>query len=125
MAYGTLGADIVQSSTTGTPTQFQDGSGTQIGTLCRAWVSYNGSTPAIIGSFNVSSVTYTSAGTYVANFTTALPDAKYAVAGSQASVVGGVCTGNDAFSTTQFGWRIYNSSFSTANQPYTAIAVFR
>lgn len=121
---GTLVIDTLKSSTT-SPPAFQNTNGTAIGTLCRAWVAYNGSTQTIIGSFNVSSVTYTGSGQYVANFTNALPDATYVVAGSQASLVGGVCTGNDAYSTTQFGWRIYNTSFVLANQPYTAICVFR
>jgi len=78
MTYGTLAIDTIQSSTTGTPTQFQDGSGTQIGTLCRAWVNYKGSsTQSIRASFNVSSVTYNGTGDYTINFTNALTDANY------------------------------------------------
>jgi hypothetical protein len=41
----------------------------------RAWVNYNGITQTILGSYNVSSVTYVSAGNYRINFTTALPNA--------------------------------------------------
>jgi len=79
MAYGTGAMDVVQSSTTGTPTQFNDGSGTQIGTLCRAWVNFNGvTTVSIRASFNVSSVTRASAGNYTINFTNALSDINYA-----------------------------------------------
>jgi len=79
MTYGLLAIDTIQSSTTGTPTQFQDGSGTQIGTLCRAWVNYKGtSTQSIRGSFNVSSVTYNSTGNYTINFTNAMSDVNYA-----------------------------------------------
>lgn len=78
MAYGTLKADVVQSSTAGTPPQFNDGNGTQTGTLCRAWVNFNGTgTVAIRGSFNVSSITDNGTGDYTVNFTTALPDANY------------------------------------------------
>ena len=78
MAYGTLALDTLQSSTTGVPTQFQDGSGTQIGTLCRAWVNFNGVTTATIrASFNVSSVVRNGAGDYTINFTNALADANY------------------------------------------------
>jgi hypothetical protein len=48
----------------------------------RAWVVFNGTNPAsIISSFNVSSVTRTSTGAYTINFTTAMPDANYAVLG--------------------------------------------
>ena len=83
MPYGNLLADVVQSSTTGTPPQFNDGNGTQTGTLCRAWVNFNGTgTVAIRASFNVSSITDNGAGDYTVNFTTAMPDANISVAGS-------------------------------------------
>lgn len=77
MAYGTANVDNIQSSTSGTPVVFKDGSGTQIGTLCRAWVSFVGATGVINASFNVSSVTRSSTGQYAVNFTTAMPDTKY------------------------------------------------
>lgn len=78
MAYGKLNADTVQSSTAGTPPQFNDGNGTQTGTLCRAWVNFNGTgTVAIRASFNVSSITDNGTGSYTINFTNALPDVNY------------------------------------------------
>lgn len=80
MAYGSVLTDTVQSSTAATAPVFKDGNGTQIGTLCRAWVNFNGTgTIAINGSFNVSSITDNGTGNYTVNFTTALPDANYAV----------------------------------------------
>jgi hypothetical protein len=80
MAYGTVKADVLQSDTAGTPPQFNDGNGTQTGTLCRAWVNFNGTgTVAIRASFNVSSITDNGTGDYTINFTTALADANYAV----------------------------------------------
>jgi hypothetical protein len=83
MAYGTLKADVIQSDTAGTPPQFNDGNSTQIGTLCRAWVNFNGTgTVAIRASFNVSSITDNGTGDYTVNFTTAMSDTNYAVAGS-------------------------------------------
>jgi hypothetical protein len=55
----------------------------------RAWVNFNGTgTVAIRGSGNVSSVTDRGAGLYTVNFTTALPNALYAVAGSVESAGG-------------------------------------
>ena len=79
MAYGTLAVDTVQSSTAGTPTQFNDGNGVQVGTLCRAWVNFNGisGSVAIRSSFNVSSVTRNSTGDYTVTMTNALSDANY------------------------------------------------
>lgn len=50
---------------------------------CRAWVNFNGTgTVAIRASGNVSSITDNGAGDYTVNFTTAMPDANYAVIGS-------------------------------------------
>lgn len=83
MAYGSVLTDTVQTSTAATAPVFKDGNGTQIGTLCRAWVNFNGvGTVAIRASFNVSSITDNGTGNYTINFTTALPDANYAPVGS-------------------------------------------
>ena len=50
---------------------------------CRAWVNFNGTgTVAIRAAGNVASITDNGTGEYTVNFTTALPDANYAVAGS-------------------------------------------
>ena len=50
---------------------------------CRAWVNFNGTgAVAIRGSGNVSSITDNGTGDYTVNFTTAMPDANYAVIGS-------------------------------------------
>lgn len=46
--------------------------------LCRAWVSFAGSTGTISASYNVSSVTRSSTGIYLINFTTAMANANYA-----------------------------------------------
>jgi hypothetical protein len=50
---------------------------------CRAWVNFNGSsTPAIRASGNVSSLTDNGTGDYTVNFTTAMPDVNYSLAGA-------------------------------------------
>jgi hypothetical protein len=50
---------------------------------CRAWVNFNGTgTVAIRASGNVSSITDNGVGDYTVNFTTAMPDANYAVTGA-------------------------------------------
>ena len=91
---GTVVADTLQADSTSTlvlkngvantPPTVQDSAGTQIGTFCRAWVSFNGTTvtsPAsmtgVNGSFNVSSVLDNATGDYTINFTTAMPDTNY------------------------------------------------
>jgi len=45
--------------------------------LAKAWVNYNTIAQTILSSYNVSSVTYVSTGTFTVNFTTAFSDANY------------------------------------------------
>lgn len=77
---GTVTASIVKNDTT-SPPAFQNSAGTEIGTLCRAWVNFNGTTSpgTIRAAFNVSSATQLAAGQYQLNFTNAMPDFNYAV----------------------------------------------
>jgi hypothetical protein len=83
---GTTDTQTLTNKTLTTPTlttpnidsaQFATVSGTAPIYPCRAWVKFTGSTGATLGSGNVSSVTRSSAGQYVVNFTTAMPDANY------------------------------------------------
>ena len=69
--------------------QFDSGYGsTATAYGCRAWVNFNGTgTVAIRDSGNVSSITDNGGlGDYTVNFTTAMPDANYAVGGSAEGV---------------------------------------
>lgn len=77
-------------SNSSSPPAFQNTSGTEVGTLCRAWVNFNGTgTVAIRAQFNVSSITDNGVGDYTVNFTTAMPDANYsATTGYRRSAVG-------------------------------------
>ena len=58
---------------------FQDSTGAEIGTLCRAWVNFSAGTgvPVPRASFNVSSITDNGVGDFTINFTTAMPDVNY------------------------------------------------
>jgi hypothetical protein len=68
--------------------RFTDGAGTENGTLCRAWVLFNGTYVSgdntftlgsgIYAAFNVSSITDNGVADYTVNFTNAMPDANYA-----------------------------------------------
>jgi hypothetical protein len=84
----------IRSNTVSTPPTIQDSAGTQIGTFCRAWVNFNGTTNVggfctIRASFNVTTVADNGTGDYTINFTTAMPDANYAVVGTaQGSTIG-------------------------------------
>jgi PKD repeat protein len=125
MSYGTLASDVIQSSTTGTPPQFNDGSGAQIGTLCRAWIQYNGSSQTIVGSFNVSSVTYTSTGQYTVNFTKAMPDTNYSavISAYATSTFTNNVTQPQSFTTTSFGIVHYENTYT--NSSLVTAAIFR
>ena len=72
--------------------QFATVSGTAPIYPCRAWVNFNGTgTVAIRASGNVSSITDNGTGAYTVNFTTAMPNANYAI-----TCTSGYQTGVDA-----------------------------
>ena len=63
----------------------------------RAWVNFNGTgTVAIRAAGNVSSITDNGTGDYWVNFTTAMPDTSYSMAGSAQYPVDGYA-GNSAY----------------------------
>lgn len=75
----TLSVGTIQSNTAQPPV-IQNSSGTEIGTLCRAWVNFNGiGTVSINAAFNVLSITDNGVGNYTVNFANAMPDANYVV----------------------------------------------
>ena len=64
------------------PAALSTASGSAPSYSARAWVNFNGTgTVAIRESGNVSSITDNGTGDYTVNFTTAMPDANYAVSG--------------------------------------------
>lgn len=127
MAYGSVLTDTVQSSTAATAPVFKDGNGTQIGTLCRAWVNFNGTgTPAIRGSFNVSSITDGGTGNYTVNFTTAMPDANYAAIGTQSGVNSSSGSLIAAItSTTSVAILTYTGVTGPTDPTYVSVGIFR
>ena len=138
MAYGSVLTDTVQSSTAGTPPTFNDGNGTQTGTLCRAWGNfyYTGSAMSTRASFNVSSVTRNGSGDYTINYTTAMSDSNYSWIGSTnqnaAANAANICVGyqdnssNVLYSTTQTRILVKFGSGATVYDPPTVtFAVFR
>jgi len=68
---------------------------------CRAWVNFNGTgTVAIRASGNVSSITDNGTGDYTVNFTTAMPDANFAIAGTGSGATTNMLPITPADSTT-------------------------
>jgi hypothetical protein len=71
-------SSAVRGTGAATAPVFQDSAGTEIGTLCRAWVNFDGTgTVAIRAAFNVSSITDWGIGRYQLNFTNALASNSY------------------------------------------------
>ncbi len=97
---------------------------------CRAWVNFNGTgTVAINASGNVSSITDNGTGDYTMNFTTAMPDANYSVAGTSYTTgnaaIGGV-TGGTNYSFAASSLRFFTRSTSSTYDPtVVCISIFR
>jgi hypothetical protein len=97
---------------------------------CRAWVNFDGTgTVAIRASGNTSSITDNAAGTYTMNFTTALPDANYAVCATVGGTVGSVMfrtmEESAARTTTSVKMQIINTAGSITDMAQVNIAIFR
>lgn len=95
----------------------------------KAWAKFNGSTGAVSASYNVSSVTVNGTGDFTINFTSALADANYSIAGfasqSAASAIVGV-TGGSSFSQTTTTCRLYTrGTVNTTTPDIACVSFFR
>ena len=98
-----------------------------------AWfkASWNGTTMSVASSYNISSLTRNSAGSYTITMSNALADTNYAVIGTltqSSSYSGTLWFLNDvrvaATTTTVFGISTYNTSFGSADPAFINVAVF-
>lgn len=114
--------------------QFNSGYGSvAIAYACRAWVNFNGTgTVAIRASGNVSSITDNGVGDYTVNFTTAMSDANYSVAGTAITASGNyaILSINSATSPLTTAFRVFSiqqsaGSPAPADLTYNNVAVFR
>lgn len=100
---------------------------------CRAWVNFNGTgAVAIRASGNVSSITDNGTGNYTVNFSTAMPDASYAVSGfanyAASSAPAGLVTYGSGYSpsTSAVQIGVGNSTTGTGiDVPYVNVAIHR
>jgi hypothetical protein len=101
---------------------------------CRAWVNFNGTgTVAIRAAGNVSSITDNGTGDYTVNFTTAMPDANFAVVMSSKGENNATINSNNnprptAYSlATTSGVRIFTCSLATValDAENISVAIFR
>lgn len=95
----------------------------------KAWVNFNGTgTVAIRASFNVTSITDNGVGDYTVNFTTAMTDANYVVAGSYADngntalLLLSATAGGAATTMTSSAVRIKNL---TGDMTVSTVVIFR
>jgi hypothetical protein len=99
---------------------------------CRAWVNFNGTgTVAIRAAGNVASITDNGTGDYTVNFTTALPDANYAVGGSSSGDSGSLSGitvldgGTYSTSAMRFVVRYAAAGSGLVDRATVAIQIFR
>jgi hypothetical protein len=96
---------------------------------CLAWVNFNGAgTVAIRASGNISGVTDNGVGDYTFNFTSALPDANYAIAGAASNFSGGTMVVlHDSTLPTASACRIYTirGNEATVDVGYVTVMVVR
>lgn len=94
----------------------------------KAWVNFNGTgTVAIRASFNVTSITDNGTGDYTANFTTALVDANYVVAGlcRSSGVSSGAPIQVEVYSASSTRFLTLNSSFNPFDPVQVNIVIHR
>ena len=85
--------------------------------IAKAWARFTGSTGAIEGSFNVSSITRNAAGDYTVNFTTAMPNANYATV-ANCPYIAGV-----ALTIAATNWSVVSAAYVTPTTTAYRIAV--
>jgi hypothetical protein len=95
----------------------------------KAWVSFNGTgTPAIRGSFNVSSITDNGTGLYTVNFTNALADDNYSAVFTckpPTDAVGtAYITHNGSYTASAVSVRTVSNTTGN-DQPIINVAIFR
>ena len=94
--------------------------------IAKAWVNFNGTSGAINGSFNVSSITRNGAGDYTVNFTTAMPSANYVCAG-MAVYSAGISTLSfisATITTSSFRFLNLTSSGTSSDSSTVTVATF-
>ena len=146
-AVGRIGGDVLALFTASTERMRIDSSGNVFvggttqstsnkpiysSTTAKAWVNFNGTNGNVNGSFNVSSVTRSTTGTYTINLTTAMANANYAItAAAQRNAGGGAgffyipaSTTSSGFTTTSFPL-ITSDQNTTPQDSFTVcVAVF-
>ena len=124
----TLAVGTIKSASSAPPV-FQNSSGTEIGTLCRAWVNFAASNASIRDDFNVSSVTDHGTGDYTVNFSSAMSDNDYAwfVSAGRGGNQGAIIAVQDTtdMSASAFRFTTRNTSNNKENFTHVCAGFFR
>jgi hypothetical protein len=92
--------------------------------IAKAWVNFNGTgTVEIRASFNVDNIVDNGTGDYTVEFTTALPDRDYAVAGCFGTTPGTI--NFQAPTTTYLQLELANTSGTLTDRSFVTVAIFR
>jgi hypothetical protein len=93
----------------------------------KAWVNFVGSSGTRNASYNVSSVTRTTTGSYTINFTNALPDANYAVTAmvqGANSAVNSPALVSGSLATSSFSMFALNNASGLFDPTVVCVSVF-
>ena len=112
-----------------------DGTNSTSSTNCiqgsaKAWVNFNGSTQAVRGSYNVSSITLVATGQFTVNYTSALPNVNYSIQVTASSVASGTSPTfasiyeSGTISTSGTTVQCNTDTGATRNPLYVYVAVF-
>ena len=82
--------------------------------IAKAWITFNGTAGTVTNAFNVGSITKNSTGNYTLNFTTAMPNANYAV-------TFGVCSGAYAYNASFVGYVISATQYGAPTNKTTSV----
>ena len=124
----TLAVGTIKSASSAPPV-FQNSSGTEIGTLCRAWVNFAAGDASIRDDFNVSSVTDHGTGDYTVNFSSAMSDNDYAwfVSAGRGGNAGAIISVQDTtdMSASAFRFTTTNTGNNKENFTHVCAGFFR
>ncbi len=82
--------------------------------IAKAWITFNGTAGTVTNAFNVGSITKNSTGNYTLNFTTAMPNANYAVNF-------GVCAGGSGLNASFVGYVISATQYGAPTNKTTSV----
>ena len=113
MANGTIAFDTLQTSGQITGTAKSVDTDYVVTGTNKAWIRYTQGTPSILKSFNISSVTDTSAGVFVTIFSNSFDSSSYGAATSIQTSTHSNTSQLTAMTASQVGGRGYNGSTAT------------